>query len=590
MASLMSPTAASFNNSIVSINTSNTTVIGLSAFENAHTENPPTVTGTVIQVQETSDEEFDINDYDDDDDEVKSTPTRGYNRNDSMWISELDVLDKSMDPMMCVERNLKIKAAEILRLNPWLASTIVRQKFSRRASVEISRRASIEVQRRGSNNEFTRSIELTEDSQHSNGSERSRDSSGGKKNPLIGIKLNMEFPTELTEIEAQQRAERVVRIVTSTALGGFVKKKSATKEKLGSMAPSALSLIIADPISDNKYKEIIDIVRPMLHSSTDDVVGKDENLWDVILIPMTVSTTSQPSGKFLLVHSLNFCIADPATLYKIYSMLISEKPVQRLDPSRSENIEAIKRDILGGDPNFMRSKGMQKGWLGALKSQTKPHPTSLWMINDEKIKAIKETSISGSSVPFVSTNDILTSWFLSRNKNAAIGCLVADIRGKSFGVPNNKAGNYQTEIVYNTSCYGGQETRTPACIRASVMRDDELLKRCGDKELPDAKTISGGFFGEAHEVSIVSNWSGLCGEGIFQNFFLAHGDGLLELDTMVHFPIVFQRKKSVLKASSWNQLVVFRYTEDKLGILVTAPPSATEGDDLPFDKPALFLS
>lgn len=89
--------------------------------------------------------------------------------------------------------------------------------------------------------------------------------------------------------------------------------------------------------------------------------------------------------------------------------------------------------------------------------------------------------------------------------------------------------------------------------------------------------------------SIVSNWSEICSKGIFNEVFLPHPAGLVELDPECHFPVILDHKSSTSNKIGWNRLVVFRYSEEKIGALVMAPPSATDRNAANFlDRPTLF--
>jgi hypothetical protein len=288
--------------------TSATTVIELSTYENDNSQRPPTVTGTVYQA-----------------------------------VVPRDSSSDDHDPEMCmellhgVEKNLKTRAAEILQLNPWLASKIIK------------------------NPNYTMKAMLTSSKNKINNTNEY----GGSG------KYAIEFPTELTKDECQKRIKKVVRIVTTFSAGGANSKcpltdSTTSKEITKSYLPSAMKIIIADPITENTYDEIVEYVRPSIHASTESVVGvTGASLWDIILIPLTDSKTSFWNYKFLLVHSIDQSLADGNTFYKIYSMLSSDRPVERLDPTRNNNnvnFDRIKEEKLGGDdPNFLRSAAVMAG-------------------------------------------------------------------------------------------------------------------------------------------------------------------------------------------------------------------------------------
>lgn len=541
--------------------TTNTTVIELSVFENANSKLPPTVTGTVYQVQAGTDDSGNYESYADVDDGEET----------------------SLELLLSVEKYLKTKAAEILRQNPWLASKIIKNPNDNNSIKAKMKNMKIKV-----------------------------------KNMNVVGKLAIEFPTQMTEEECTERVRKVVRVVTTVAAGGDAAAKltdsTTSKEMASSCSPSALDIIIADPITENTYAEIVESVRPMLHASTESVVGSESgSLWDIILIPLTESTTSHWKNKFLLVHSLNHSLADGATLYKIYSMLSADRPVERLYPTREIDFDRIKKEKLGGDPNFLRSTAAMSGIAKRLvrfgfgsnpsiNPNIAPNQTSMWTVDEEKIRAIKEeyktkigerttegsgedTNNNGNekedtdepSVPFLSTNDILTSWFLRQNIDAATGCMIVDMRGRHPDISPNLAGNYEAEIIYNAPC----DVETPAWIRASLTRPDGLLKRVKNRDLPGTKTLSGGLSKGAPGNSIVTNWSSL-----YETVILKQ-KGDIELLPETHLPILLQHH-GVLNSIGWNMLVVFRLSEDKVGLLVMAPPSATEGQQAPVDRPALI--
>ncbi len=456
--------------------------------------------------------------------------------------------DENLARLRNVDNCLKKKVTEILLKNPWLASKIVQKPNGR---------------------------------------------------------LAMKFPTTLSREEAEKRSLKVVRVMTTIAAGrdGSFSSPSTTRRALAaSQAPSAMDVIIADPITEDTYQEIVDSIRPMLHASTESAIKQNCSLWNVLLIPLRVKSTFAWSNKFLLVHSLDSCLADPATLYKIYGMLSADKLVEKLDPNRCKHLENIKNELLGGDPNFLRSKGVQAGntkrkAMKMLNSEVFNCRTSVWTVNDERIEMIKErhrmkqwignndilSLDEEPEVEYISTNDILTSWFLSKNRDATIGCLLADIRGRDPNVYPSKAGNYQAEIVYNTRDEKFHDARTPSWIRASLKRvNDEKLKRHDDRNLPGFNTLSGGLSKKAPGATIVSNWSSLC-----QTLALEHDGGFL-LKPGIHLPILMEAHNGFYPSIGWRSMVIFRYTEDKLGVVLTAPPSCTRGHHIPLDRPAVF--
>jgi hypothetical protein len=324
--------------------TSATTVIELSTYENDNSQRPPTVTGTVYQAV------------------VPSRDSNGDVHDPECILGNNKMCMKLLHD---IEKHLKTKAAEILACNPWLASKIIKNpNYTMRAMLMNSK------------NKINTSSKSNKDSNDEYGS-----GSG---------KYSIEFTTELTKEECQKRIQKVVRIVTTFSAGGANSKcpltdSTTSKEITKSYLPSAMKIIIADPITENTYDEIVESVRPFVHASTESVVSSSSisttdttttgtttgtsspSLWDIILIPLTDSKTSFWNYKFLLVHSIDQSLADGNTFYKIYSMLSSDRPVERLDPTRNNNnvdfdFDRIKEEKLGGeDPNFLRSAAVMAG-------------------------------------------------------------------------------------------------------------------------------------------------------------------------------------------------------------------------------------
>lgn len=87
----------------------------------------------------------------------------------------------------------------------------------------------------------------------------------------------------------------------------------------------------------------------------------------------------------------------------------------------------------------------------------------VFYLNEDWIKEQKETEVAqDGQVPFVSTNDIVTSWFL-RKIEPNIGVMMVDFRGRVEEAEDTLAGNYQEGILYRPADYA-----TAALIRRSL--------------------------------------------------------------------------------------------------------------------------
>lgn len=537
------------------------TIIELTALENANSKLPPSVIGTVYQARAFVNEHqsgaaVNPSDNDDSDDE---------NDFGSMNGAEESIRTPSLDLMLSVDEYLKNRAAAILQKNPWLASKIV--PSPKAGSGFMARIKNMTVKAKNLN--------------------------------LVG-QLAIEFPTEFSEEEARDHVRKVVRVVTTVAAGTKLADSTTSRELVASYSPSAMNIIIADPLGNNSYSEIIDAIRPCLHASTESVVGSNQTLWDILVIPLTEASTSLWNNKFLLVHSLDRSLADATTLYKIYNMLGADKPIEALDPTRNSRIDTLRAATLGEDPNILRSQPVLKGLtkrlvragLGlnpSLNPDIGLNATTMWTVDEDKLRAIRDKHKANHReydydndeplVPEISNDDILTSWFLHQNKDAALGCLVMDMRGKHPEIDEKLAGNFDVEIVYNTP----YDVKTPAWIRASLSRKDGFWKRATDRDFPPPSVLSGGWSKGAPGATIVNNWSSL-----YESVVLIQKGGI-ELFPEVHIPIYLQHRGVVNEHPvGWNTLIIFRYSEKKLGLLVMAPSSATDGEEAPVERPAII--
>lgn len=187
-----------------------TTFIQLSSFENATSQDPPTVTGTVYQAV--------VPKINDDDSEH--------------FVGNREMCMKLLSN---VETHLKTKAAEILQQNPWLLSKVIK------------------------NPKYTMKDKLI------NGKCKINRKNNSAK--IGSSKYGIEFPTELTKEECQKCVSKIVRIVTTVAAGGAsarLTESTSSNEFTKSYSPSAMDIIIVDPITENTYTEIVELVRPFV--------------------------------------------------------------------------------------------------------------------------------------------------------------------------------------------------------------------------------------------------------------------------------------------------------------------------------------
>mmetsp|Transcript_21203 Transcript_21203/g.29726 ORF Transcript_21203/g.29726 Transcript_21203/m.29726 type:complete len:206 (-) Transcript_21203:18-635(-) len=140
---------------------------------------------------------------------------------------------------------------------------------------------------------------------------------------------------------------------------------------------------------------------------------------------------------------------------------------------------------------------------------------------------------SFSSPPFISTNDIVTSW-LFRSRNPRIGWMAINCRNKIKNCMDNDAGNYATIVTYRP-----RDFALPSLIRRSIGTFRRAAKP--STVLPGTlETLRG------QSIFVVTNWTTFYGdvslEGSRQELHFPFIDFSECLD-MIEFGIIFRPQK-----------------------------------------------
>ncbi len=198
------------------------------------------------------------------------------------------------------------------------------------------------------------------------------------------------------------------------------------------------------------YEELVHCLLPVQSARSKPAMDKNEVLFKVAVVPVEAgadkSDQSMPLRHtialpgFALVVSMNHTLGDGHTYYKLYRMLSADSTVDELDPVRVPGFEAAKTEIIGEKETAMfKSAGLAFGILGAYVFTKLFRRASqnicinevdpVWVAK-EKAKAKQE-----GQVPFVSTNDALTSWFF-RKMGSDTNIMLANFRGRRPSVLN----------------------------------------------------------------------------------------------------------------------------------------------------------
>ena len=166
---------------------------------------------------------------------------------------------------------------------------------------------------------------------------------------------------------------------------------------------------------------------------------------------VTLLPAAAPEGPgFALVVSLAHILGDGHTYYQLWNMLTNAARVEALSASRKleadAGMEAKIEHSIATDwvfaANFMfgLAAGKLRSLAAALPFVRPPSPFALRFryLDVDFVARAKAKAKAGGEVPFVSTNDVVTSWFL---KAFPVGTMAINFRNRLAGLGDNDAGN-----------------------------------------------------------------------------------------------------------------------------------------------------
>ncbi|CAE8607428.1 unnamed protein product [Polarella glacialis] len=181
-------------------------------------------------------------------------------------------------------------------------------------------------------------------------------------------------------------------------------------------------------------------------------VNRDEPLLKVAVV--TIS-----SEEFALVFSMNHAVADGHTAYTIYAGLDvdpSAPPLKKLTFQRNFEYRAAAQEIMGrAKEEFQESVRFGLGFVGFMITRhCRPAPKrSVWKVSEEWLAKQKEVAKDTEGVKFVSSNDVIASWWMNKSKFALFGTMSINLRGHVKGVTEDMAGNYENVLLFQKDEY-----------------------------------------------------------------------------------------------------------------------------------------
>lgn len=288
--------------------------------------------------------------------------------------------------------------------------------------------------------------------------------------------------------------------------------------------------------------------------------GKDRKqpFWKIVI----VVPPSNPES-FLVLVSMSHVVGDGYTYYSIYNMMFGED-IRALDAKRNFDTMARQEEAFG-KKNFQATVkptgflvSVARGFLlsnllGPIRKDLKT-VRRFAMIDTEKINSLKESASQDPSVPYVSTNDVLVSWFFNsvRCKN---GTMAFNLRNKVEGHTENMAGCYGTVLIYRQP-----DMASPALIRKSILQKARAVTNGRDLKQREFCW---------QDAAMCSNWASFCSD---DKPALPTG-----CEQLLHFPMVGTLPSTVAL------LLIFKARPNQYGIMMSGRPSKLDVD-IPFES------
>lgn len=377
--------------------------------------------------------------------------------------------------------------------------------------------------------------------------------------------------------------------VAALAYNESFEAEASIDQHLTVYAPEDVGIELSMP-----YEAMVKALLPVQCARSKPATDKDEALFKVAVIPVKAEDTDTDSPTplqqamtetkaetepgFALVISMNHTLGDGHTYYKLYGMLSADTDIEALDAVRVDGFEEAKTQVVGEQESAMfRSPGVALGimgdYLGAKITRRPPQNVAIHQIEPEWLSRQKAKAKQEHVAPFVSSNDIISSWFF-REMRADLNIMLANFRSRQpsvVGLNEQHAGNYEANVPY----FRG-DIENPALIRQSIRNIDGTFRahRAGmpATEIPEFMTLL------HNKSALITNWATFYRDLVLQGQGSEEREGkeYRTLNPKLHFPIM---ESNGIITSVWNNGIIFRPRNGELGILMITSHFDNEGVD-----------
>ena len=207
-------------------------------------------------------------------------------------------------------------------------------------------------------------------------------------------------------------------------------------------------------------------------------------------------------GGFILLTTICHTLVDACAFYQIYAMLNPENEIISLNSNRKEDEWDA---MVYGPKDFPYVKFTLNGIICSVLKAVFPWvlPTDVYATYkvDQEYVASQKRNFKGEG--FISTNDILSSWWFSNFPLKACSFIVCNMRGKVKALEDTLAGNYIATLLLLT-----EEERTAGGIRYALSNYQNV-----EREFKDP----GMWYWITEPMCLTTNWSSFYSKLSFPN-------------------------------------------------------------------------
>lgn len=325
--------------------------------------------------------------------------------------------------------------------------------------------------------------------------------------------------------------------------------------------------------TDMDYSSLLEVLSPLQTSGSSQAFDADELLFKVAVVPVEAGTATADTPLirqvstpgYALIVSMNHTIGDGYVYYRVYDMLAPDTPLEALDPVRIAGFERAAADVLGEPESAMlESASIMAGIVKTYawgKLTRRPTPdVCLNTVDPDWISAEKEAAKREGTVPFVSSNDAITSWFL-RETGSTVNLMALNLRGRDpagLEVSESLAGNYGIDVPYFP-----EDVRTPTLIRQSLRAPDGGFRAHRAADPPTRIPSSWELL--QNRTSFITSWA-----GFYRDLQLPTGGGVRGAERQrpqLHLPIMAPEELGTLDV---HTAIVFSPREGELALMTVS--------------------